>query len=165
MERFTHVVAEAVATKRDSGAIHVVFVASRDGGAIRKLSHDPKTRRTCLVELLLPFEGRDGAAAIRNMRFLPSTSSLYLATSDGVMRVPAHRCGRFGSRQQCLNAMDPYCGWNRQKNECTNTPNRNPRAAYWTQDAITCPVLTDPVRSRIRVAPRSSQFYGLSQSS
>ena len=62
------------------------------------------------------------------------------------MRLPAHRCGRFGSRQQCLNAMDPYCGWNRQKNECTNTPNRNPRAAYWTQDAITCPVLTDPVR-------------------
>ena len=61
------------------------------------------------------------------------------------MRLPAHRCGRFGSRQQCLNAMDPYCGWNRQKNECTNTPNRNPRAAYWSQDAITCPVLTDPV--------------------
>ena len=102
--------------------------------------------------------------ANRNMRFLPSTSSLYLATSGGVMRVPAHRCGRFGSRQQCLNAMDPYCGWNRQKNECTNTPNRNPRAAYWTQDAITCPVLTDPVRSRILVAPHSSQFYGLSRS-
>merc|ERR1719351_31645 len=34
--------------------------------------------------------------------------------------------------------MDPYCGWNRQKNECTNTPNRNPRAARgppWTRTA------------------------------
>ena len=66
LDRFTHIAAEAVATKRESSAVHVIFVASRDGGAIRKLSHDPKTRRTCLVELLLPFERRDNAAAIRD---------------------------------------------------------------------------------------------------
>ena len=70
MERFTHIAAEAVATKRESAAVHVIFVASRDGGAIRKLSHNPKTRETCLVEMLLPFEGRVGptgaAPAIRD---------------------------------------------------------------------------------------------------
>ena len=67
MERFTHIAAEAVATKRESATVHVVFVVSRDDGAIRKLSHDPMTRRTCLVEVLLPFEGRDNAAAIREV--------------------------------------------------------------------------------------------------
>ena len=68
LERFTHIAAEAVATKRDPAGVHVIFVASRDGGAIRKLSHNPKTRETCLVEMLLPFEGRGGAApAIRDV--------------------------------------------------------------------------------------------------
>ena len=41
--------------------------------------------------------------------------------------------------------MDPYCGWNRNKEECTTAPNKNPRVAYWQQNVITCPVTTDPV--------------------
>jgi hypothetical protein len=45
--------------------------------------------------------------------------------------------------------MDPYCGWNKQKNECTMTPNKNPRAAYWQQNLLSCPVLTDPVRRKL----------------
>jgi hypothetical protein len=47
--------------------------------------------------------------------------------------------------------MDPYCGWNKQKNECTMTPNKNPRAAYWQQNLLSCPVLTDPVRRKLKV--------------
>ena len=56
------------------------------------------------------------------------------------------RCHRFTTKRDCVNAMDPYCGWNKQKNECTMTPNKNPRAAYWQQNMLTCPVLSDPVR-------------------
>ncbi len=120
----------------------------RDGQII-KLSHNTKTQEACLVELLRPFDGRPGSVAppvIHQMKFLGATNSLYLATSESVIRLPTHRCGRFRTRQECLNAMDPYCGWNKQKAACTLTPNGNPRVGYWLQSAITCPVLTDPVR-------------------
>ena len=52
---------------------------------------------------------------------------------------------RFLTKKDCLNAMDPYCGWNRNKEECTTAPNRNPRVATWQQNVLSCPVLTDPV--------------------
>ena len=80
----------------------------------------------------------------------PSSSALYLASEDAVMRVPAQRCTRFPTERECLNAMDPYCGWNGQKSACVPTPNGYPRAAYWQQEPITCPVLTDPVREQMR---------------
>jgi semaphorin 5 len=99
-----------------------------------------------LVEQLRPFGDRKSPVpVVHNMKFLEATNSLYLATSESVLRIPTHRCGRFRTKQECLNSMDPYCGWNNQKSACTLTPNKNPRAAYWQQNAITCPVLTDPV--------------------
>ena len=41
--------------------------------------------------------------------------------------------------------MDPYCGWNRNKEECQTAPNKNPSVAYWQQEPLSCPVTTDPV--------------------
>lgn len=64
------------------------------------------------------------------------------------MRVPAQRCSRFKSRQACLNAMDPYCGWNEHKEQCTPAPNRDPLAGYWAQGVTQCPVLTAPGKKR-----------------
>ena len=59
--------------------------------------------------------------------------------------LPTERCKRFRTQRECLNAMDPYCGWNQQINECAATPNGNPRAAYWQQSMLTCPIMSDPV--------------------
>ena len=104
---------------------------------------------TCLVEVLHPFPPRTApsgsAPAIHTMRFLDVTNSLYLGTEDSVIRISTERCSRFTTEKRCLGAMDPYCGWNKQKKECMRTPNNNPRAAYWQQDKIQCPVTTDPV--------------------
>ena len=61
------------------------------------------------------------------------------------MKVPVQRCSRFLTAQECLNAMDPYCGWNKQKRECATSPNKNPRVAYWQQNVISCPITTAPV--------------------
>lgn len=60
------------------------------------------------------------------------------------MRVTAQHCSRLRSRVACQNAMDPYCGWNELKEQCTPAPNHDPLAAYWKQSVTQCPVLTDP---------------------
>lgn len=149
LERYTHIQAESVDTKY--GSVHVLFVSTRSG-SLMKLSHSPDTKSTCLVELLQPLE--NGAKRINNMKLLDSTNSVYLATEDSVLRVPTQRCQRFKTESQCLNSMDPHCGWNKQKKLCTMTPNKNPRAAYWKQQPISCPVLTDAVSAKIRIFDR-----------
>jgi hypothetical protein len=69
LERFTHILVDSAFTKhQDSIPIHVLFVATRTG-IIKKLSYNPRSRVTCLVEILHPFaEGRP--VLIHNMKLL-----------------------------------------------------------------------------------------------
>lgn len=143
MNKFDHIAVDGVATKhQDSPAIHVIFVATANA-TIRKLSFNPRSGESCLVEVLQPFPTTN--THIRQMKLLEDTGSLYLATDEAVLKIPVQRCHRFRTKKDCLNAMDPYCGWNRNKDECTTAPNRNARVAYWQQNVISCPVTTDPV--------------------
>lgn len=70
--------------------------------------------------------------------------SVYIGTEESVIRVPAQHCGRLHSQVACQNAMDPYCGWNELKEQCTPAPNHDPLSGYWKQSVTQCPVLTDP---------------------
>ena len=69
LERYTHILVDSAFTKhQDSIPIHVLFVATRTG-IIKKLSYNPRSRVTCLVEILHPFaEGRP--VLIHNMKLL-----------------------------------------------------------------------------------------------
>jgi semaphorin 5 len=131
---------------KENTPVHVLFVATREG-TIKKLSYNTRTKKSCLVEILNPFaNGRN--VPIHNVKLFSATSStsaIYMATEENVIRLPLHRCQRFSTQRSCLNAMDPYCGWNKQRQECSATPNNNPLAAYWIQSHLTCPILSDPV--------------------
>ena len=78
--------------------------------------------------------------------FLAYTNAIYMTTQEKVIRLPVQRCQRFQTQRECLNAMDPYCGWNKQTNLCSPTPNNNPRAGYWVQNELSCPIMSDLVR-------------------
>ncbi|TRY69068.1 hypothetical protein TCAL_11284 [Tigriopus californicus] len=146
LEQYTHIVVESIATKhQDNYPVHVIFLASRSGGVIKKLSFNTRTSRTCLVEVLHPFASEKRLISISNLKLFAPTNSLYATTEENVLRIPTQRCQRFASKRACLNSMDPYCGWNKLKEECTVTPHKNPRASYWDQNLLTCPILTDPV--------------------
>ena len=136
---------------QDTQPVHVLFLATREG-LVKKLSYNPRSRVTCLVEVLHPFaEGR--GVVIHNMKLAPfSSAAIYMATEENVIRLPVQRCQRCRTQRACLNAMDPYCGWNQQTNECAATPNNTPRAAYWQQSLISCPILSDPVSNALRVS-------------
>ncbi len=145
--RFTHIVVDAKPTKHQDNSIHIIFAATRDG-QLKKLSYNTWTRDACLIEVLSPFaSGR--RVNIHNMKLVQDTNALYLATEENVMRLPTHRCQRFLTQRACLNAMDPYCGWNKQQKACTSAPNNNPRAGYWQQSLVSCPILSDPVSNAL----------------
>ncbi|XP_065335644.1 semaphorin-5B [Cloeon dipterum] len=144
LERLTKIAITLVDTKLHKSVI-VMFVATSEG-KIKKLGVLPRTMNTCLLEVWEPFSPKvRGSAKIMDLKYLKETDSLYVASSEGVLRVPAQRCARFPSRQACLNAHDPHCGWNELKLSCTTAPNKDPLALHWEQSAPRCPVLTDPV--------------------
>ena len=142
--RFGRIAVDVVNIKhQDNQPVHVIFVAT-DRGLIKKLSYNPHTGQTCLVEVLHPFPA-GASVVVRNMKYNSNTGSIYLATDEGITKLSVQRCSRFLTQQACLNAMDPYCGWNKQKKECGTAPNKNPRVASWQQNVISCPITTDPV--------------------
>ena len=50
---------------------------------------------------------------------------------------------RFVTKDQCHKAMDPYCGWNRDRDECTVKPTSDTSA--WSQQQLGCPAQNLPV--------------------
>ena len=151
LERFTHILVDSVLTKHQSSdPIHVLFIGTRSG-TIKKLSYNPRSQQACVVEILHPFaKGR--SVTINTMKLLSYSNAIYMATEENVIRLPVNRCQRFRTQRACLNAMDPYCGWNQQTNECTATPNNNPRAGYWQQSLLTCPIMSDPVSNALKLS-------------
>ena len=89
------------------------------------------------------------------MKLLSNAKAIYMATEENVLRLPVSRCQRFRKQRECLNAMDPYCGWNQQINECVATPNNNPRAGYWQQSILSCPIMSDPVGNTEKIVASS----------
>lgn len=141
-ERLTHVIVDVVVT-RQSGSVHVVFVAGA-GGVIRKMSLVPESQNSCLLEVLSPFPS-NSSVTIHTLKFLKDTSSLYVGTNNEVVRIPVHRCGQYKSQHSCLAAKDPYCGWDTNRLECSPPPGKNPFVSSWIQEVIECPKASDPV--------------------
>ncbi|XP_043238645.1 semaphorin-5B-like [Amphibalanus amphitrite] len=134
-------VATDVITTKHHMAVHVIFVTDR-AGTIRKLSVVPRSQKTCLVEVLQPFERPTTVLA---MKLLREEGSLYLGTDSGLVRVPVQRCDRYTSEAACLAAQDPYCGWDALRQLCSPPPSRNPDVVSWRQLVTQCPDQSRPV--------------------
>ncbi|KAB7499904.1 Semaphorin-5A, partial [Armadillidium nasatum] len=153
--KMTHIAVDVVST-RQSGSVHVAFVAN-DDGTIQKLSILPKSSfygssstsvekkepLTCLLEVLQPFPA-NSKSKILTMKYSKETNSLYLGTDTRVIRIPTGRCERYKTRHLCLAARDPYCGWDTNILECTTAPENNPLNPSWIQHVIGCPSNTEP---------------------
>ncbi|XP_063849665.1 semaphorin-5B-like isoform X2 [Scylla paramamosain] len=142
--RLSHIAVDIIST-RQSGMVHVIFVAERSG-KVRKLSVPSQSgaANPCLLEELSPFPD-NSSVTIHSMKLLRDTNSLYLGTSEGVVRLPVHRCGRHKTQRSCLSARDPYCGWDTNRLQCSPPPGKNPLVTSWLQEVMECPVSTDPV--------------------
>ncbi|CAD6215680.1 GSCOCG00000493001-RA-CDS [Cotesia congregata] len=138
LERFTHIAVDVTPTKIHRG-VTVLYVATTEG-LIKKISVLPRTQETCIVEVWGPFP-----SPAMTLQFLKDSQSLYVGMETGLLRIPAAQCHRHKKEQACLNAQDPYCGWNAHLMKCDQAPTQNYLANHWRQEVTTCPVLTDPV--------------------
>ncbi|XP_066996940.2 semaphorin 5c [Anabrus simplex] len=142
LETLTHITIDRLSTKLHR-SVHVIYVATA-GGLIKKITVLPRTEETCVVEIWKPFAG-DTPVPIKTLQFLKETNSVYIGTETNLLQIPAEHCSRFKTMVACLNAMDPYCGWNDLKEQCMPAPEGKTLANYWQQNATQCPVLTHPV--------------------
>ncbi|GLH12202.1 Semaphorin-2A [Gryllus bimaculatus] len=142
LETLTHIAVDQVATKLHR-SVHVLYVAT-SRGLIKKISVLPRTMETCVVEIWKPFED-SYPSPIKTLHYLKETNSVYVGADFTLLQITAHHCNRFKNMVACLNAMDPYCGWNNLKEMCTPAPDGDPLAKYWLQNSTQCPVLTHPV--------------------
>jgi semaphorin 5 len=141
LERFQHIAIDKVSTKLHEN-VRVIYVTN-DDGLIKKVSVLPRTKQSCLIEVMEPESSRD--VAIKTMEFVKATDSLYVGTENSLIKIPAQRCHRHLSKESCLNSMDPYCGWNDLQLKCTPPPNNDPLAGHWFQNANVCPILSSAV--------------------
>lgn len=140
LEIFTHISVTKISTKLHE-SVPVIFIANKEG-YIKKFSILPRTKQSCLIEVL---ELEKGATKIESMEFEKSTESLYVATSNAFYQIPSQRCSRHVSKVSCLNSMDPYCGWNGLAEKCSTAPNKDPLVSHFYQNATSCPILSTPV--------------------
>lgn len=148
LERLTHITVDVLSTSTHVSQ-HVLFVAT-SGGEIRKLNLLPGTMEACLVEVWQPIPLLSSVITSRRnsvlfLQYLKDTDSVYVGTQHELLRIPAAHCGRHVSKTSCLEAMDPYCGWNMLENSCTSAPNHDPLTDYWAQDIRSCPILDSAV--------------------
>lgn len=141
-ERLTYIALDLIPTKLHE-KVRIIYAATTTG-LIKKLSVLSRTKDTCVIEKWQP-QLPAHASRILTMDFLKETESLYLGTETSLIRIPAEHCSRHVSRASCLNAMDPYCGWNDLQTACTPPPKGDTLARFWIQNATDCPVLTAPV--------------------
>ncbi|KAJ8986267.1 hypothetical protein NQ317_009977 [Molorchus minor] len=140
LERFSHITVDVVNTKL--GNVHVIYVAT-ENGLIKKLTLLPRHKEACVVEIWMAIPHTN--VPIRNMQFLKETNSVYITTDSKLIQIPADHCKRHKSRDSCINAMDPYCGWNERDESCSGAPNGEPHNRFWKQIIHSCPILDSPV--------------------
>lgn len=141
LERFKQIAIDKVATKLHEN-VRIIYVTT-DDGLIKKISVLPRTKESCLIEVMEPGSSRD--VEIKTMEFVKATDSLYVGTENSLIKIPSQRCYRHLSKESCLNSMDQMCGWNDLQLKCTPAPNENPLASHWYQNATVCPILSSPV--------------------
>lgn len=140
-ERYTHITTDVLSTKLHKN-VHVLYVATLEG-LVKKITILPRTLEACIVEVWET--SANARSPVRNMRFVKQTNSVYFTTDEKMFRIPVDQCKRHISKNSCLNAMDPYCGWNERDETCSSPPDGNPLDKYWEQSVVSCPVLDSPV--------------------
>uniref|UniRef100_A0A8C9RR46 Sema domain-containing protein n=1 Tax=Scleropages formosus TaxID=113540 RepID=A0A8C9RR46_SCLFO len=133
--RFSHVAVDVVQGKET--LFHIVYLAT-DFGTIRKvLSSVNQSMSSCLLEEMELFPpGR--RQPIRSLLIQHSRSVLFVGVQDQVIKVPLMRCNFHKTREACVGARDPYCGWDQVLRRCT-TLEESVSMSQWEQSITQCP--------------------------
>ncbi|XP_028326711.1 semaphorin-5B-like isoform X2 [Gouania willdenowi] len=134
--RFSKLVVDIV-QGRDT-LYHVMYIGTEYGTILKALSTTNKSLHGCYLEELriLP-EGQLGP--IKSLQILNSDRSLFVGLEDRLVKIPLERCSSYPNQWDCLEARDPYCGWDLKLKRCT-TIEESTNMNLWIQNITQCPV-------------------------
>uniref|UniRef100_A0A4W4DV23 Semaphorin-5A n=1 Tax=Electrophorus electricus TaxID=8005 RepID=A0A4W4DV23_ELEEL len=134
--RFSHVAVDVVQGK--DMLYHIIYLAT-DYGTIKKvLSPLNQTTGSCLLDEIELFPSRR-RRPILSLLILHSGSELFVGVREQVIKIPLMRCNFHKSREACVGARDPYCGWDLVLKKCT-TLEESVSMSQWEQSITQCPV-------------------------
>ncbi|XP_061923374.1 semaphorin-5B-like isoform X2 [Entelurus aequoreus] len=133
--RFSHLVVDIV--QGMDTLYHVMYIATEHGSILKALATPNKSLQGCYLEEmeLRPLAMRQ---PILSLQILHSDRSLFVGRNDGVFKVLLERCSTYLSDTRCLEARDPYCGWDVSQRRCT-TLEESSNMSQWKQNITTCP--------------------------
>ncbi|KAM8871971.1 semaphorin-5B-like [Synchiropus picturatus] len=134
--RLSKLVVDTVQGKED--LYHVLYIGTEYGTILKTLASANKNLRGCFLEELriLP-EGQIGP--IKSLRLLEADRSLFVGYDDRLVKIPLERCSSYVSESHCIEARDPYCGWDLKEKRCT-TLEESSNINHWRQNISQCPV-------------------------
>ncbi|XP_037096158.1 semaphorin-5B isoform X4 [Syngnathus acus] len=134
--RFSHLAVDIV--QGMDTLYHVMYIATEYGSILKALATSNKNLQGCYLEELelLPSGVRQ---PILSLQILHSDRSLFVGLSDRVLKIPLERCSTYRTETLCLEARDPYCGWDMRQRRCT-TLEDSTNMSQWKQNITACPL-------------------------
>ncbi|XP_075284406.1 plexin-C1 [Opisthocomus hoazin] len=94
----------------------VLFLGTDDGQLLKAILNEDM--ESSCPEVL--YEIKEETSIFPKLRLDPVDNNyIYLSSANKVRRIPVANCGRYVSKQECLSAKDPYCGWCSLNQRCT----------------------------------------------
>ncbi|XP_031440888.1 semaphorin-5B isoform X3 [Clupea harengus] len=117
---------------------HVMYIGTEYGTILKALATTNKSLQGCYLEemQLLP---RGLLEPILSLQILHGDRMLYIGLRNKVLKIPLARCSSYQTQQVCLDARDPYCGWDQKQRRCTTFEDSSDMSK-WTQNITACPL-------------------------
>ncbi|KAM9347409.1 semaphorin-5B [Symphorus nematophorus] len=117
---------------------HVMYISTEYGTILKALATPNKNLQGCYLEEmeLLPLGVRE---PILSLQILHSDRSLFVGLNNRVLKIPLERCSTYKTETLCLEARDPYCGWDFRQRRCTTLEDSS-NMSQWKQNITVCPL-------------------------
>uniref|UniRef100_A0A672L385 Semaphorin 5B n=1 Tax=Sinocyclocheilus grahami TaxID=75366 RepID=A0A672L385_SINGR len=117
---------------------HVMYIGTEYGTILKALATTNKSLQGCYLEemQLFPPGLRE---PILSLQILHGDRTLFVGLNDKVMKIPLARCSSHKTELMCLDARDPYCGWDRKQRRCTTIEDSS-NMSQWFQNITACPL-------------------------
>ncbi|XP_076602717.1 semaphorin-5B isoform X2 [Chaetodon auriga] len=117
---------------------HVMYISTEYGTILKALATPNKNLQGCYLEEmeLLPLGVRE---PVLSLQILHSDRSLFVGLNNRVLKIPLERCSTYKTETLCLEARDPYCGWDFRQRRCTTLEDSS-NMSQWKQNITVCPL-------------------------
>ncbi|XP_038570673.1 semaphorin-5B-like isoform X2 [Micropterus salmoides] len=134
--RFSNLVVDSV--QGMDSLYHVMYISTEYGTILKALATPNKNLQGCYLEEmeLLPPGVRE---PILSLQILHSDRSLFVGLNNQVLKIPLERCSTYKTETLCLEARDPYCGWDFRQHRCTTLEDSS-NMSQWKQNITVCPL-------------------------